>query len=35
MYRLAELIEQNKQLLATIDAWDNGMMILLHPSSVI
>ncbi|PKS11270.1 hypothetical protein jhhlp_003032 [Lomentospora prolificans] len=24
MYRLAELIETNKELLATIDAWDNG-----------
>lgn len=24
MYRLSELIEQNKELLATIDAWDNG-----------
>lgn len=24
MTRLAELLEQNKELLATIDAWDNG-----------
>ena len=24
MYKLAELIEQNRELLATIDAWDNG-----------
>lgn len=24
MARLADLIEQNKELLATIDAWDNG-----------
>ena len=25
MARLADLIEQNKDLLASIDAWDNGM----------
>lgn len=24
MSRLADLIEQNNELLATIDAWDNG-----------
>jgi aldehyde dehydrogenase (NAD+) len=24
MMKLADLIEQNKELLATIDAWDNG-----------
>lgn len=27
MSRLADLIEQNKELLATIDAWDNGRFI--------
>lgn len=25
MARLADLIEENKELFATIDAWDNGM----------
>ena len=25
MAKLAALIEENKELLATIDAWDNGM----------
>jgi aldehyde dehydrogenase (NAD+) len=24
MMKLADLMEQNKELLATIDAWDNG-----------
>lgn len=24
MTRLADLLEQNKELLATVDAWDNG-----------
>lgn len=24
MLKLADLMEQNKELLATIDAWDNG-----------
>lgn len=24
MYKLAELMEQNREVLATIDAWDNG-----------
>lgn len=26
MYRLADLMEKKKELLATIDAWDNGMI---------
>lgn len=25
MMKLADLMEQNKELLATIDAWDNGV----------
>lgn len=25
MYKLADLIEKNKEVLATIEAWDNGM----------
>lgn len=24
MYKLADLIEQNREIFATIDAWDNG-----------
>jgi aldehyde dehydrogenase (NAD+) len=28
MLRLADLIEENKELLATIDAWDNGKSVL-------
>lgn len=35
MYRLAELLEQNKQLLATIDAWDNGTVHILDLRSSI
>ncbi|KAF6800977.1 aldehyde dehydrogenase C922.07c-like protein 1 [Colletotrichum sojae] len=31
MYKFADLIEQNKEVLATIDAWDNGM----HPHSAL
>ena len=27
MARLADLIEENKELFATIDAWDNGKLI--------
>lgn len=27
MGRLADLMEQNKELFATIDAWDNGMLL--------
>lgn len=30
MYRLAELIQENKQILATIDAWDNGTLLHAH-----
>lgn len=26
MFRLADLIEEKKELLATIDAWDNGLL---------
>lgn len=26
MMKLADLMEQNKELLATIDAWDNGKL---------
>ena len=27
MYKLSELIEKNKELLATIDTWDNGTLL--------
>lgn len=34
MGRLADLIEQNKELFATIDAWDNGELS-LSPTSIV
>ena len=27
MFKLADLMEENKELLATVDAWDNGKLI--------
>lgn len=35
MTRLADLIEENKELLATIDAWDNGMLLRTHSRSLL
>lgn len=31
MIKLSDLIEANKELLATIDAWDNGLLISQFP----
>ena len=27
MYKLADLLEKNKEILATVDAWDNGKLL--------
>ena len=35
MGRLADLLEQNRELLATIDAWDNGMSCRVPSTSII
>lgn len=34
MIKLADLMEQNKELLATIDAWDNGRHQSIHDSVI-
>lgn len=34
MARLADLLEQNRELLATIDAWDNGKLRSVSPQTI-
>lgn len=33
MSKLADLIEANKEVLASVEAWDNGMHMILAPQS--